>query len=95
MTEGGAAMWSSDPTPGCISRRNKGSSLRRCMHPSVHGGTFCSGWNVGTAQVPISRQLARENVAYVYSQHCSAMGRSLVLPLRQHVWIWRVLCLVG
>ena len=31
---------SSNPTPGCVSGKDKNSNLKRYMHPSVHSSTI-------------------------------------------------------
>ena len=33
-------VWSSSPTPGHVSEKNKNSNLKRYMHPSVHSNTI-------------------------------------------------------
>ena len=56
-TKNRTTIWSSNPTPGHISRRDKSSNSKRYMYPSVHSSTLYKGQDVEATKVLINRWL--------------------------------------
>ena len=55
-------IWSSNPTPGHISRQNCNS--KRYMHPYVHSSTIYNSQDMETTYMPIDRWMDKEDVMY-------------------------------
>ena len=50
-----ATILSSNPTPGCISRKDKDSNSKRYMHPNVQGGTIYNSQDMEATYLSINR----------------------------------------
>ena len=58
-------IWSSNSTPGHISKENKNTNSKRYMHPNVHSSTIYNSQDMEATQVPVNRWLDYENI-HVY-----------------------------
>ena len=60
------SVWSSNPTPGHISGKDKNSNLKRYMHPNVHGSTIYNSQDMDATQVSINRLMDKETYINAY-----------------------------
>ena len=59
-TKNRAAIWSSNPTSGHISRQN--SNSKRYMHPYVHSSTMHNSQDMETTEMPIDRWMDKDAI---------------------------------
>ena len=65
-TKNRITIWSSNLTPGHISRQN--CNLKRYMHPYVHSSTMSNSWDMETTYMFLSnRWMDKENMAHIYN----------------------------
>ena len=60
------AKWPSNPTSGYLSKENRSTHLKRCMHLSVHRSIIYNSQEVEAAWVPMGRWTDKEDVVSVY-----------------------------
>ena len=65
-TENRVTIWSSNPTPGHISRKDKNSNSKRYMHPNVYSGTIYNGQDMKATYMSIKRWMDKEYAAYIH-----------------------------
>ena len=63
-TKNKVTVWSSNSTPGHISREN--SNLKRCMHLSVHSTTVYNSQDIEATWIPINGWMNEEDMVYIY-----------------------------
>ena len=61
-TKSRATVWSSNPTPGQKSRKDKNTNSKRYAHPNVHSVTIYNSQARETTQVPINRWMNEKDV---------------------------------
>ena len=60
------AIWSSNSTPGYLSKEDKNANSKRYMHPYVHHCIIYNSQDMEATQVPINRWMDKEDVVYIY-----------------------------
>ena len=51
---------------GYISKENENTKSKRYMHPCVYSSIIYNTQNIEAIQVPINRQMEKEDVVYIY-----------------------------
>ena len=67
QTKSRITIWSSNSTPGYISRKNKIINLKRYMYPSILSSTIYNSQDMEVTQVPVNRWVDKEDVEWVYT----------------------------
>ena len=67
-------MWSSNPPPRHISRKDENSNSKRYMHPIVHSSIIYNSQDMETIQVPINRWLGASLVVQWLRIHLPMQG---------------------
>ena len=57
-TKNRTTIWSTNPTPGHVSRKNENSNFKRYMHPNILDSTVYNSQDLEATQAPINKQLA-------------------------------------
>ena len=73
-TENITTIWSSNPTPGHISREDHNS--KKYMHPSVHCHTTYNSQDMETTYMATNRRVDEEDVIHEYSEYYSAIKKN-------------------
>ena len=68
VIRGFLTVYSSNSTPGHISRED--SNSKEYMHPSVHSSSSYISQDMEGIQVPINRQIDKEDVRYIHISVC-------------------------
>ena len=80
-TKNRAAIWSSNPTPGHITGKDRNSSSRRYMHPYVHCSIIysCQAWK--QPKCPSTEEWIKK-MWYLYTvEYYSAIKKNEIMPL--------------
>ena len=56
-TKNRVTIWSSNPIPGHVSRKDKNADLKRYMHPSVHCSMFYNSQDTEVTWTSINREM--------------------------------------
>ena len=64
-TKNRVALWSSNPTPGQISKGNYNS--KKYMHPNVHSSPVYNSQDMETSQMSINRRMDKKDVVHLYN----------------------------
>ena len=62
-------MWSSSPTLGYVSERIESKASERYLHTQVHRSMIHNIQEVEATQMPINRQMEKENMVYIQDMY--------------------------
>ena len=60
-------IWSCNPIPGHISRKDENSNSQRYMYPKVHSSTSYISQDMESTQMSIDRWMDKEDVVYIHN----------------------------